>query len=54
MFFLVTGLFYILIVSLTGVDNVSLQATSLLYVHGFIMTNLLFKTVLNFVPQIIH
>ena len=31
--------------SFTGVDSVSLQVTSLLYVHGFIMMNPLFKTV---------
>ena len=31
--------------SITRVDSVSLQATSLLYVHGFIMMSLLFKAI---------
>ena len=34
--------------SLTGADNVSLQVTSLLYVHGFIMMSSLFKAILKF------
>ena len=31
----------------TGVDIFSLQAKSLLYIHGFIMTNPQFKAILN-------
>ena len=34
--------------SFTGVDSVSLQGASLLYVHGFIMMSPLFKAVLRF------
>ena len=43
-FLLVTGLPYILMIFLLQ-ENVSLQVTSLLYVHGFIMRSPLFKVV---------
>ena len=47
-FSIVTGLSRILITFLfTGEDSVSLQVTSLLYVHGFIMISPLFKANLN-------
>ena len=40
-------IFYFDYCSFTGVDSVSLQVTCLLYVHGFIMMNPLFKAILN-------